>query len=243
MFKAVIIRLFPNKHQESLLRRFAGAARWVWNWGLALNEARHQAGSKPFTGYELARQLTAIKKLPATAWLSEISKHTLAKALSDLWGAYQSFYRKLRTGVKAGFPKFKAKYASVPAFYTRYDRLHTDGKNRIHIEKIGYIRYKSHLSLNGLKLLNPRIKFEAGKWLLKCVIEADTQTPAITLSDVCMGIDVGVKSLAVLSFGGRKRVFKNINRSHKLRRLIRKLKHSQRTLDRRQKGSPEPPHA
>ena len=73
MHKAVIIRLFPNKHQDLLMRRFAGAARWVWNWGLAFNEARHQNGDKTLTGYELTRELTALKKFPATAWLSEIS--------------------------------------------------------------------------------------------------------------------------------------------------------------------------
>ena len=52
-----------------------------------------------------------------------------------------------------------------------------------------------------------------------------------------MGIDVGVKSLAVVSCGGRKRVFKNINRSHKMKRLNRQLKHHQRSLSRKKKGS------
>ena len=59
----------------------------------------------------------------------------------------------------------------------------------------------------------------------------------IILRDVNMGIDVGVKSLAVVSCGGRKRVFKNINRSHKMKRLIKQLKHHQRILSRRKKGS------
>ena len=52
-----------------------------------------------------------------------------------------------------------------------------------------------------------------------------------------MGIDVGVKSLAVVSCVGRKRVFRNINRSHKMRRLTRQLKHHQRILSRKKKGS------
>ena len=52
-----------------------------------------------------------------------------------------------------------------------------------------------------------------------------------------MGIDVGVKSLAVVSCGGRKRVFKNINRSHEMKRLSKQLKHHQRKLSRKQKGS------
>ena len=57
------------------------------------------------------------------------------------------------------------------------------------------------------------------------------------LRDVNIGIDVGVKSLAVVSCGGRKRVFKNINRSHKMKRLNKQLKHHQRSLSRKKKGS------
>ena len=59
----------------------------------------------------------------------------------------------------------------------------------------------------------------------------------IILRDVKMGIDVGVKSLAVVSCGRRKRVFKNINRSYKMRRLTRQLKHHQRILSGKKKGS------
>ncbi|MBQ6665665.1 MAG: transposase [Synergistaceae bacterium] len=59
----------------------------------------------------------------------------------------------------------------------------------------------------------------------------------IILRDVNMGIDVGVKSLAVVSCGGHKRVFRNINRSHKMRRFTKQLKHHQRILSRKKKGS------
>lgn len=52
-----------------------------------------------------------------------------------------------------------------------------------------------------------------------------------------MGIDLCVKVLAVVSCGGRKRVFRNINRHHKLKRLNRQLKHHQRILARKKKGS------
>ena len=87
-----------------------------------------------------------------------------------------------------------------------------------------------------MKFYNARVKFN-GKWLLKCAIEVMPHESEITLRDVRMGIDVGVKSLAVVSCGGHKRVFKNINRSHEMRRLNKQLRHHQRILSRKQKGS------
>ena len=209
----------------------------MWNWGLALNEARYENGQKVLTVSELSRELTRIKKNADTAWLREIAQHTLTAALRDLWSAYQSFYRKLKAEQKTGMPKFKAKSATIPSFYTRNDRLHPDGKGYMHIDKVGEVRYKSHINLQGIKLRNPRIKFEHKKWMLKCVIESVSPSQTCELRDCAMGIDVGVKSLAVVSMNCRKRVFKNINRSHKVRRLVKQLKHHQRALSRKKKGS------
>lgn len=70
------------------------------------------------------------------------------------------------------------------------------------------------------------MKFERGKCLLKCVIKHEETQPTAKLHDYVMGIDVGIKSLAVVSYG-----------SHKMRRLVRQLKHRQRTVASKQKGS------
>ena len=101
----------------------------------------------------------------------------------------------------------------------------------------GLPKFKAKERLAGKKFYNARVKFENGKWLLKCAVEVMPEEPEIILRDMNMGIDVGVKSLAVVSCGGRKRVFRNINRSHKMKRLTRQLKHHQRALSRKKKGS------
>lgn len=88
-----------------------------------------------------------------------------------------------------------------------------------------------------MRFYNVRVKFEAGKWILKCAVKTEAVIQNQHLRSVNMGIDLGVKVLAVVSCGGRKRVFMNINRHHKLRRLNRQLKYHQRILARKKKGS------
>lgn len=115
--------------------------------------------------------------------------------------------------------------------------MYIDSQGSIYLEKIGHIRCKSKADLRNVRFYNVRVKFEDGKWLLKCSVKREAVNRSQTLRNVNMGIDLGVKVLAVVSCGGRKRVFRNINRHHRMRRLNRQLKHHQRILARKKKGS------
>lgn len=117
------------------------------------------------------------------------------------------------------------------------ERVYIDSQGSIYLEKIGHIRCKTKADLRNVRFYNVRVKFEAGKWLLKCAIKTEAVIQNQHLRSVNMGIDLGVKVLAVVSCGGRKRVFRNINRHHRLRRLNRQLRHHQRILARKKKGS------
>ena len=237
MYKAIVIRLFPTKSQTKLLWQNVGVSRWTWNWGLETQRKTYAEGGKTLSIYKLKRKFTEIRNSEGFKWLQEVSRHVEANALIDLDRAYKSFFRGLKAGTTVGLPKFKSKVKCTPSFCTRSEKVKADEQNRIYLEKIGWIRYKSKEHILSVKFYNARVKFENGKWLLKCAVEILPNESGITLQDVKMGIDVGVKSLAVVSCGGRKRVFRNINRSHEMRRLNKQLKHRQRILSRKQKGS------
>lgn len=71
--------------------------------------------------------------------------------------------------------------------------------------------------------MNPRIKFDGKYWYLTVSIETSGQKKE--LNDNILGIDVGVKELAVVSDG---RVYKNINKTREVKRLNKKLRRLQR---------------
>ena len=236
VYKAIVIRLFPTKSQAKLLWQSVGTARWTWNWGLAFQKNSYSETGKILNINALKRKFTEVRNSEEFKWLQEVSRQVEANALIDLDKAYQNFYRKLRKGEKGGLPKFKSKGKNTPSFCTRSEKVRVYGKN-IYLEKIGRVRFKAKENLENVKFHNARAKFENGKWLLKCAIEVLQKKSTIILRDVKMGIDVGVKSLAVVSCGGRKRVFKNINRNHVMTRLNKQLKHNQKNLSRKKKGS------
>ena len=214
IYRAVVIRLFPNKAQRRKLRENAGAARWIWNWGLSVNTRLYAEEKRILSVYDLRREFISVRS--SCQWLNEISQSALVNTLRDLDKAYKNFYSRIKSGLSGGHPKFKAKGLCVPAFYARSERVYVDSQGSIYLEKIGHIRCKSKDNLQNMRFYNVRVKFEAGKWLLKCAVHTEDLIRKTNLRSVNMGIDLGVKVLAVVSCGGHKRVFRNINRHHNM---------------------------
>lgn len=193
----------------------------------------YKNGGKYLTAYDMHKLLTQIKKDGEHDWLGEVSTTSLCRSCSDLAFAYDMFFKKIN-----GYPKFKSKKKSRPSFPCRGDvgRFYFL-ENEVKIEKLGKIKYKTNYEIplgNKQKFTNPRIKLTAnGKWLLMVGWECENQTPELT--EKPMGIDLGVKQLAVISFNDECLKFGNINKSKKMRQLNSKLKHLQRNLARKYK--------
>lgn len=239
MIKSRIIRLFPTKEQEELLWKHIGCSRYIYNYMLAYQIDNYKNGEKYLSAYDMHRLLTQIKNDGEHEWLKKVSNATLQRSCTDLAFAYDMFFKKIN-----GFPKFKSKKKIKPSFPCREEigRFYFL-ENEVKIEKLGKIKYKTNYEIplgNKQKFINPRISLTAnGKWILSVGWECENQVPKLT--DKSMGIDLGVKQLAVVSFKNECLKFGNINKSKKMKQLNSKLKHLQRNLARkyRQNGSYE----
>ena len=253
MIQGFRIRLFPDKEQEDKLWEHVNAARKVWNWGLNYEMELYKTSGKYLSPYSLKKELTQAKKTEGLQWLRNVSSQTLNTVLLDLGAAYDDFFaikparftkaklaKAARTGKSLtaydleGHPKFKSKKDNEFKFPVRYDHTYfTD--SYVNIEKIGKILYQTDRELpegkNACEVSNPRIKYLDGKWVLTFGINRDSQ--AGNLSDKSLGIDLGIKETATASFGGEKILFHNINKSKRVRKLERKLKHANRDLSRK----------
>jgi len=228
MIKSCKIKLLPNQKQEQLLWEHVNTSRFVWNWGLAFEEGLFKNGEKHLSGYSLKKELVKLKQQEDFKWLNKVSSQTLSGIVLDLDIAYKRFFEK-----KCNKPKFKKKFKAKSKFPIRYDRMYFKN-NCVNIEKIGKIKYQTDYALpQGIKcrFSNPRIKYENNKWILSFGIEFEKQEQELTNNS--MGIDLGIKDLATISFGDKKIVFKNINKTKKVKKLKSKLKHLQRKVSRK----------
>ena len=228
MIKSYKIRLLPNQEQEQLLWKHVNISRFIWNWGLGYQLELFKNGEKYLSGYSLRKVLTQLKQKEEYSWLSEISSHTLSNIILDLDETYKRFFKK-----SSGKPKFKKKNKTEPKFPVRQDSFYLIN-SCANIEKIGKIKYQTDFDLpqgREYKFTNPRIKYINNKWILSFGMECENQ--ACELTNNSMGIDLGIKDLAVVSNGKDKIVFKNINKTKRVKKLKSKLKHLQRNISRK----------
>ncbi|MHC1684271.1 MAG: RNA-guided endonuclease InsQ/TnpB family protein [Clostridiaceae bacterium] len=225
MIKSVKIRLFSTTEQETLMYKSCGVARFAYNWGLAKWEEEYKQGLK-LSKISLKKEFNnTIKRDKKYSWLYEVSGQITVQAFEDLNTAYKNFFKGL-----SKYPKFKTKKKSKQSFYVRYDRMNIkDGK--INIEKIGRVKYKTNYDIPILsKYNNPRCHYDGKYWYLTFGFEQGEKQTVLN-KDLSIGIDLGVKTLAVVS--ALDKPFKNINKSKKIRKLKKKLKRLQRQVSRK----------
>lgn len=220
MIMALKVRLEPNDKQRTKLFKSAGVARWAYNWALARQEENYKSGGKFIKDGELRKELTLLKQTEEYKWLNNYSNNITKQAIKDACDAYYKFFKKL-----ADKPKFKSKKKSQPKFYQDTEKIKfKDGKVRL--EKIGWVKLseKDRIPENA-KYKNPRIKFDGVHWYVSVGIEVEQEY--VDLTDESIGIDLGVKDLAVCSNG---MTFKNINKTKRVKKLQKKLRRLQRKV-------------
>jgi putative transposase len=238
MLKGFKVRLFPTKEQEEKLWKSVGTARWVWNWGVAFNQELYAKEKRFALEYELKKEFTKIRNSEEFFWLKEVSRKVGDIALLDLGTAFRHFFKKHKKGEKGGFPKFKSRARTKPSFGLDAFTVmfYEEG---VQLLKIGHVKFRSNhdiLTLMDAKLYNTRVSYSNHKWILSFSAEVQKPLPPV-LNDFSVGIDLGIKTLAVVSCQGKFYKAKNINKSHKAKRLEKQLKHLQRAFSRKKEGS------
>lgn len=234
MIKSYKIRLYPTKEQEQLMWKHIGSCRFIWNWMLAKQEELYKQGEKHLSAFDMMNLLTPLKKQDEHLWLNEISKATLQTVCKDLSESYQRFFKKT-----SGFPKFKSRKRSKPSFPIRTERFYFKDDKFLNIEKIGKVMYRTDFVFEygkeNCKFTNARVSYINGKWMLSFGMECENQVHE--LNDISIGIDLGVKDLAIVEYNGEPLVFHNINKSKRMRNIGKKLKHLQKSISRKYKAN------
>ncbi len=228
MQRAIKIRLLPTKEQENLFWRSAGTARWAYNYFLDANEQAYKEGRRITEG-EVRKYINNVLKKTTHIWLKEVGSNVMKQGVKDAALALKRYIKGI-----SGKPKFKSRRKSKISFYVNYESLRRT-KNGFHGEKIGFVKTASTLPkiAKDKHYVNPHISYDGKHWYLS--VGYDVEQKQTELTDESIGIDLGIKELAIVSNqdASRTKFYKNINKSAKVRRLEKKLKREQRKASRK----------
>ncbi|MED4534411.1 transposase [Metabacillus fastidiosus] len=210
------VRLRPTKEQEKQLWKSVGTARWVYNWTLHKQQENNKQGGKFLSNRDLRKELTALKQTEEFSWLYDVSNNIAKQAVKDACDAYQKFFKG-----QSRFPRFKSRRKSKASFYNDTAKLKVK-RNLVLIEKVGWVKTSEQLPVSG-KYTNPRISFDKKYWYIAVGIKEAPER--IELTENVIGIDLGIKELAVCSNG---QVFPNINKTREVKKTEKRLRRLQR---------------
>lgn len=230
MLIGIKIRLKPTIEQEKLFWKSAGVARWSYNFFLSetwrnLDEYKNGTSDiKWIKETEVRKYINNTLKKTTCTWLKDVGSNVMKQAVKDANEARADWLKG-----KTGKPKYKSKHKSKIAFYVNYESL-TKKNGGFQGEKIGFVRTTTPLPIlkSGQHYSNPRISYDGKNWFLSIGYEVETNN--VELTDKTIGIDVGIKELAVCSDGSFKH---NINKSKRVKQLKKRLKREQRKLNRK----------
>ncbi|MEB3283332.1 MAG: transposase [Lyngbya sp.] len=208
-----------------------GCVRVVWNDALAICK---QAEKLPKNSELQKLVITQAKKVKEREWLNDVSVVPLQQSVADLGVAYQNFFDSLkgkRKGQKVGTPKLKKKTSRQSARFTQRG-FSIKGKE-VYLAKIGNVKPIWTRDLPSEPSSVTIIKDCAGRYFLSFVVEvAPSALKAINPS---IGIDLGIKTFAVLSTGEKVESPSYFKLDKRIRRKQRKLAGQSKDSKRREK--------
>ena len=222
IYKSYKFKINPNKEQIELLSKHFGACRFVFNRFLNERKEKYLNEKTSLNFYDNARTLTELKKDDDFLWLKEINSQSLQSSLRNLDTAYTKFFRK-----QTKFPKFKSKY-DRQSFTIPQSVTIEEGKLWIPKFKKG-IEINLHREIEGKILFATISKSTTGNYYVS--ITCEVEYIPFEKTNTKVGIDTGIKDLAILSDG---KVYENIKT---LKTNLKKLKYNQRQLSKKIKGS------
>lgn len=221
--KSYKFRIYPNKEQQVLMNKHFGACRFVFNKYLNVRKESYLTDKTSLNYYDNANALTQLKKEEEFIWMKEINSQSMQSSLRNLDKSYNNFFTK-----HAKFPKFKSKYDNSQSFTVPQYAIIEDGALWLPKFKKG-IKINIHRKIEGKLLFATISRTTTNKYFVSITCEIEYIPFEKTKSIV--GIDTGIKDLAILSDG---KTYKNIKT---LKNNLKKLKFNQRQLNKKVKGS------
>ncbi len=217
-------RLYPTSEQVKALNQQLDTHRWLYNQALEQHKTAWEEKKESIGYNQQAGWLTGERR--TNEYLTRVNFSSCQRTLKRLDRAFQSFFRRIKTGETPGYPRFKGRNRFDSVEFTYSDGIKIKG-DRLYIQHIGDVDLRLHRPIEG-KIKTAIIKRKADKWFVCFSVECECPPQPTTGQSV--GLDMGVKNLVTTSNG------EFFSHPKYLRQSERNLRCAQRKVARRQKG-------
>ena len=232
LLKSFKTEINPTLEQKTKINKTIGTCRYVYNFYLAHNKELHDTGQKFMSGKSFSVWLNNEYLLNNSdyLWIKEVSSKSVKKSIEDACVAFTRFFKG-----KSEFPKFKKKGKSdVKMYFVKNNPKDCAcERHRINIPTLGWVRLKEKgyipTTKDGYVIKSGTVSIKAGRYYVSALVDIP-DTKVTNSSNEGIGIDLGLKDLAMVSNG---KSYKNINKSARIKKLEKQLRREQRCLSRK----------
>ena len=208
MYHVTKCKLHPKKRHIQYFEQNIGSCRWVYNHCLQYcidhydrnkDKPKEEQERRP-GAYDLQGLLPALKK--DHEWLKLVDSQALKYSAAMVDQAFKNFFRRLKSGEKPGFPRFKSKYRSRPSFTLTQGAYIDYGDNYVKLPKIGNLKIDKTNFNPPADSIKSRVKratisrSPSGNYYISILFEDDRQEPEENHQyKRITALDLGIKHL------------------------------------------------
>ena len=229
MYKAIKIELKLTNEQKIQVCKTIGTERFIYNEYIKYNQEQYKTNNKFVSAFDFSKYINNIylPNNPDKKWIKDVSSKSVKQAMIYGEKAFKNFFKGL-----SGFPVFKKKGKNeLGAYFLRNNKTDFEFyRHKIKIPTLKFVRVKEYGYIpKNANIKSGTISKIADRYFLSLVIEVDDIVKTENTNTKGLGIDLGIKDTAICSDG---RVFKNINKTKRVKKIKKKIKREQRKMAR-----------
>lgn len=231
MLKSFKTEIDPTREQIAKINKTIGTCRYVYNFYVSYNKELYENSGKFISGRNFSVWLNNeyIPNNPDKQWIKEVSSKSIKKSIEDGNTAFTRFFKH-----KSNFPRLKKKDKSdVKMYFVKNNKTDClSERHKIKIPTLGWVRLKEKgyipTTKDGFTIRSGTISKKAGRYYVSVLVDMPDNIN-IGNNDFGIGIDLGLKELAICSNGS---IYQNINKTNHIRKIEKKLKREQKSFSR-----------